>query len=985
MKKYKLALLALIAAQPILAQWTDQSNWSHRGPFKSGTGIYETGRLDVIAIPPAYNGSGNKTLYAGGCNGGLWKTTDGGLNWTNIPTNYMKYSGIGDMAFTSTGNYLYIADRTALGTNLDRGSGVYRYEISTGAWASVGTQQAGTLVTSMGERLKNNHLKIHPGDNQMLLLASNAGLYVTFNGGTSWTLKASGNFENVAFVPNTGATGGYDIYISGSNTIMKSGDKGGTFSAIPTPSPNNPFTTYTNPYFDMAYGGIDADGTSKILYFQGWVWTPGTPSLYVIYKYKIPTSGSPTMTFLLSDDTFNPEIDRLCIAGNKDAVYYGGTRLIKYRIADGKVYNPVPVPNGADVALSAGSFPNYYYGGSEPYLTKMHPDQHDIKIFDNGTVRKIFVAHDGGFSEDTYTTTGTVGVYNNSWIYRNNGIHIATLAGFSGSETDTDVYATGEQDTKGFVFNEAMTKVVAFGVEPRMVLIDKKKKTLTGGNQGFRVFHNFNLSDDNLSISEVNFTGAPGTINSASTKLYNCDPAASYFLPTTLSEGVRIPQCRMYYQDPVRQENIYAMSGGVWKLDEATQKFGLKYRTGQFYTNPDPLKKDHWVASVVNSMAVSRMNKNKIYLAAEYDPSPVEPYASQIYKYVGPDIDNSWQGHNDMDWVQITPNLNAAPLSFGMTNDEIFKVDYHSLVLSDWDDNKLWVAVTGTNYSTVPNHTNLKVLKYDNGNWTNYSGNIPLDETPQNMVYERGSNDGIYLATERNIYYRNSFMNQWEVYNSGTNIAPHIFVRQMEINYKENTLRVGTYGRGIWKTNLNCVTAPLTKSGCTNCNGPDGYFWEGTTVSINSTTLNNHKHVVRAVTSIDILPESTFDPAGNVNNYYEFFIHGCGPGSGNSFRTFQGFDTFTEDTGEEEENEAYEMLNEISAYPNPNNGVFALNTQNSEEKDIYVYDILGKVVYSKQRITDKVLDIDISSSPKGVYLVKVIFDGKTETIKISNQ
>jgi hypothetical protein len=984
MKKIRLLFFALLTVQTIFAQWTDQSSWSHRGPFKSGTGIYESGRLDVVVLHPSYNGTTNTTIYAGGSNGGLWKTPDGGLSWTNIPTNFMRYSGIGDMAFTSDGLYLYIADRISSGTGGDRGSGVYKYTLSSGAWAEAGTFQSNTLVTSLGLKVKNNHIKIHPLDNAYLYLATSAGLWVSTNGGSNWGTSpiVAGNFENIAFVPNTAATGQYDIYISGMNTIMKSSDKGATFSPIPTPSPNNPFTSYTSPYLDMAYGGIDADGTSKILYFQGWV---SSPALYVIYKYKIPTSGSPTMTFLLQDNTWGPEIDRLCIAGNKDVVYYGGTRVIKYKISNSTVYDPVPVPNGTDVALSPGIFPSYYSGqsGTDPYLTMIHADQHDIKIFDNGTIHKIFVAHDGGFSEDTYSTTATAGVYSNSWTYRNNGLNIATIFGFSGSDTETDVYATGEQDTKGFVFNEAMTKVVAFGIEPRMVLLDRTKKKNISGQNMYRVFHNYNSWGVDYYADNVDFNVIPATRAQTSIGMYECDPTSSYFLPNNTVSEVHTPQTKVFYQDPARAQNIYAYSAGIWQWDEATQKFGPKYKIGKRLNDPDPLKADH-PFQMANSMAISRRNKNKIYFAS--DANGIQ-YASQIYRYTGTNIDDSWDTHNDLTWDYITPDLKSTPFNYSLTNLELFNIKYKSIVMSDWDDNKLWVMVWGTDYLNVPNHPELKILKYDNGSWTNYSENIPLNEDPQSMVYEHGSNDGIYLTTDRNVYYRNSFMSQWEVFNSGTNQFPHTLSHQMEINYTENTCRVASWGRGIWKTNLNCLNAgidPVIPTSCNNCNDATHYFWQGNTVSLANTTLTNNKQIVRGITSIDILPESTFDPLGNPNVYYEFFIHGCGPGQNNSFRIYQNPD-ISSNSEEEEDEEEREMAGNISAYPNPNNGSFTLNTGTIEEKDIYVYDVLGKIVFQKNKVTEKTIDINIPSSPKGIYMVKVISDDRTETIKIINQ
>jgi hypothetical protein len=979
MKKIILVVVALIIGQATFAQtFTDISSWVHKGPFKGATGIYETGRLDVIVPHPSYNGSTNKTIFAGGSNGGLWKTTDGGLSWTNIPTNFMRYSGIGDMAFSSDGLYLYIADRIASGTWGDRGSGVYKYKLSSGTWT-----QTAAFVTTKAERLKNNHIKIHPSDTNYIYLATNAGLWVTANAGGSWGSlpKAAGDFENIAFVPNAAATGGYDIYISGMNTIMKSSDKGTTFSAIPTPSPNNPFTTYTSPYFDMAYGGLDVDGTSKIIYFYGWVSSPSAK--YILYKYKIPTSGSPTMTFLLQDLSVYPrysEIDRLCVVGDKNSVYVGGTNLVKYKLSNNTVYDPVPNPNGTDVALSAGNFPTYYSPSGNVYATQMHPDLHDIKIFDNGTIRKIFVAHDGGFSEDTYTLTGTAGVYTNSWVYRNNGLHIATLGGFSGSATNVDVYATGEQDTKGFVFKEDMSKIVSFEVEPHMVLLDRLNKKNDSLQDVFRVYHNGSLHDVEYEAAIVDFNKIPATISSTTIDLFDCDPNPP-FTPNNTYSTKHSPQSKVFVQDPARADRIYALSGGFWQWDEATYKFGAKYKLGKFYNDPDPLKKDHPYQRV-NSIAVSRNDKNKVYLASDGD---TDIFTSHIYRYTGTNIDDSWDGHNDTNWDYITPDFSAPQFGFSLPLSALAKITFHSLQVSNWDPTKLWVIASGVdNYTSMEGHADIKVLKYENGVWINYSENIPLNEVAVTMVYEQGSNDGIYLATDRNIYYRNSFMGQWELFNRNSNSVPHIFTRQMEINYKENTLRAGTWGRGIWKTNLNCLNAgidPVVPTTCNNCNSASNYFWQASSIALNNTTLTNYKQIARALTTIDILPETTITPA-NSNVYYEFFIHGCGGLNGNSYKVYQN-PSISTNSGEEEEER--EMLNSISAYPNPNNGSFTLNTENGEKKDISVFNTLGKIIYQKNNVSEKTIDITISNSPKGVYFVRVVCNGRTETIKIINQ
>jgi hypothetical protein len=62
-----------------------------------------------------------------------------------------------------------------------------------------------------------------------------------------------------------------------------------------------------------------------------------------------------------------------------------------------------------------------------------------------------------------------------------------------------------------------------------------------------------------------------------------------------------------------------------------------------------------------------------------------------------------------------------------------------------------------------------------------------------------------------------------------------------------------------------------------------------------------------------------------------------------------------------------------------------LNTGNSETKDIYVYDVLGKVVYHKTNLSNKTIDITITDAPKGIYVVKVKSENSIRTRKIMNQ
>jgi len=69
--------------------------------------------------------------------------------------------------------------------------------VNGGPWISAGLSFTGTGNLA-------GDLIIHPTNNQILLCATNTGLYRTINGGTTWTVEQTGNFSqgSVRFKPN---------------------------------------------------------------------------------------------------------------------------------------------------------------------------------------------------------------------------------------------------------------------------------------------------------------------------------------------------------------------------------------------------------------------------------------------------------------------------------------------------------------------------------------------------------------------------------------------------------------------------------------------------------------------------------------------------------------------------------------------------------------------------------------------------------------
>ncbi|MCX6225851.1 MAG: T9SS type A sorting domain-containing protein, partial [Bacteroidia bacterium] len=110
---------------------------------------------------------------------------------------------------------------------------------------------------------------------------------------------------------------------------------------------------------------------------------------------------------------------------------------------------------------------------------------------------------------------------------------------------------------------------------------------------------------------------------------------------------------------------------------------------------------------------------------------------------------------------------------------------------------------------------NLNVYKSINrGNtWQNISGSLPAIYKAA-LVFDKTSNEGLYLGTEAGVFYKDADMADWVMY--GQSFPVSVGVTELEIyndprNRADSRLRASTYGRGAWETKLaesNAVLAP---------------------------------------------------------------------------------------------------------------------------------------------------------------------------------
>jgi hypothetical protein len=177
------------------------ANWTFKGPSSSSGGYSGIGRINCIAFHP----SNANTFWVGTPAGGLWKTTNGGLNWTTNSDNF-PVLGVSDIAIDPTNaNIMYLAtgdgDRGSLSSLVGgeagdtKSIGVLKSTDGGNTWTNTGlnwTVQSTKLI---------RRLIINPNNPQILMAAASDGIWRTSNGGTTWSNVQTGYFMDMELKP----------------------------------------------------------------------------------------------------------------------------------------------------------------------------------------------------------------------------------------------------------------------------------------------------------------------------------------------------------------------------------------------------------------------------------------------------------------------------------------------------------------------------------------------------------------------------------------------------------------------------------------------------------------------------------------------------------------------------------------------------------------------------------------------------------------
>lgn len=211
-------------------------NWTPVGPFGFEDPIEKnggSGRVSVIRFHPF----DSNTIFIGTPDGGMWKTTNAGTNWTPL-TDQIPCLGVSDIAIDPKNpNNIFIATGDA------KVPGMYGNPYSYGVlksnnggrnWFATGLSLDPTV------RVTVPRLVIAPTNSNVLLAAvyggDTRGIQKSTDGGATWKVKDGGSIYDIQYNPANPSI----VYASGYGNFRRSTDGGDTWTTIKSILPTWP-------------------------------------------------------------------------------------------------------------------------------------------------------------------------------------------------------------------------------------------------------------------------------------------------------------------------------------------------------------------------------------------------------------------------------------------------------------------------------------------------------------------------------------------------------------------------------------------------------------------------------------------------------------------------------------------------------------------------------------------------------------------------
>ncbi|PTM17460.1 MAG: hypothetical protein DA445_03050 [Bacteroidetes bacterium] len=836
-------------------------NWAERGPNNRG------GRTRGLAINP----SNPNEMYVGSVSGGLYKSNNSGLSWTevnpdqeNLAVMTIAYSKDGDVYY-GTGEGLYNTWTTGYGASTSSGfpgAGVFKKGVNDAGFTQLastdGFSSVGAIVTD-------------PTNNDKVYIGTSSGIRLSTNGGSTWSNPLQGQIGSNGTCWDIHMDAGGNIWGTLGGRTMKSADGGSTWDEVSKSSAGSTGLPRSGGRIMFASAANDEDYVYVVQITSG-------NALAGVYR---TTDGGDTWSKIGQKSTyFDPFCSSQCQGeydlavgvdpSNKNRVIVGGITVWEWE--QGQGWNQV--------------------NGFGPY--NIHSDNHDVvwhptdssKVYivndggvyfsNNGgdtwqTLNKNYVTtqfYDIGISADRHVVGGTQD--NGSWVMdglgntTNEGRSLGAVDGFSGdggystiSWLVPKIYFTeyqqgriGRSENKGQSFTSFWDNRVGQAIGSWMT-----------------PFYLYENSDDPLSEDSVQFK-VDRALRSLGFANAGQDTFVSNIAPLQASAVMNAATFKVQSGTAVISSDASGnLSGdGTGNFDAATGNFTVIF-------NSSP------AAEIIATVDVSYAAGSEVVLGSNTNGLPFkyilpnslgmgdsvivqDPVSSMfIVGFSG----SVWMTRGALDFsttpewyklASITGTTQAVEVSadgnyawIGTENGRLYRIaglaaarDYGT---ADADSGATAVTVDlvqnfmGRNISgiAVDPNDNDRVLvtlgNYGNANYVYYSGNA-TSTSPNFLVkdgnlgnfpvyaatFDKGNSAYAVLGTEYGIFSTqniNTTSPQWGADNSGLARVPVFTLKQYRTNksstadmtVEEGDIFAGTFGRGAFQTTSLMTTRPI--------------------------------------------------------------------------------------------------------------------------------------------------------------------------------
>lgn len=773
------------------------------GPIYRWSSIGPRGDYDVTHQwgPPGARTQGRATalwaanrsvIFLGTADGGLWKTTDGGQNWTPL-TDFQPSLSVGSVDVlpgSDLTNYsdatIYLATGEGNFSVSDKdGVGVLKSTDGGANWTVQPIAFASDAISAGAHRIRRIRIDRSIAGGQSVWAAADGGVYHTANGGTTWSLVQSLPYSaapssaaypggcwnefatDFAVGPQNVLTGKATLFAvfgryasaacvtPGSdarknNGIYRSIDGGLTWTKISI-SGQNGFPSIATPDGDV--------GRIAILP------APSNPKhMYVLIARADLTNAAASYQALGVYDTLDATANPVVWTAENTSTnfvssqgWYDMTGSVdptnENRIMVGGLDNYISSNRGKTLTVKSG--------WSAGDTTWSHADHHHALWIDATT---YLDANDGGLN------IGTIGADNSvTWTNANIG-GLATLQFYGMGQSATDPYRinAGLQDN-GHALLDGGTWIASYGGDGGFAATDQDND-----RNAFEeyVYGAIRKSDDG---------GHTWPDTSCMQAFGACTGCLGQCVPDRHTAFIA-----NFILDVNNQNVMYVGTNALYRNTSAKT-------AGKVWERIGPI--GGVAGDFVNNSTASNAYVSIVHTAkAGGIGDSLAPYSKVIY--LGTSTGRVWK---TTDAGKTWTDLTKAPLPVLTTTTGRF------VTWIDTDPtnaNNVIVTYSGWNPST-PLTTGHVFRSTDGGaTWSDISGALP--DEPFNSVAvnpNAGENKEAYVASDSGVYVNTDVWNttSWLRINSG--LLPHVSVNMLQFTNATSPrrLRAATHGRGIWE------------------------------------------------------------------------------------------------------------------------------------------------------------------------------------------